>query len=147
MINYRQLIVKEAREWIGTPYKHWEGVKGCGADCGLFVMKVYDEVGLTKFTKPPFYPLDWAFHNPVGEMFEQVVLAHDCKEIPKEEAGLGDIILYQFGKCMSHASIIVEDNKIIHSEINIGVKLSNRNTSEWKKRERKYYTWVEQLEG
>jgi len=144
MKDFRQKIVLEAKTWIGTPYKHYSSSKGGGADCGLFIMKTYENAGLIKFKQPPFYPLDWAYHNPVGEMFEDIVKGY-CNEVTKEEAGLGDIILYKFGKCLSHAAIIIEDNKIIHSEINIGVKVSNRFTCEWRDRERKYYTWAVDL--
>ncbi len=144
MLDFRQQIAKEAKEWIGTPYKHFSSVKGSGADCGLFIMKVYENVGLIIYKQPDFYPLDWAYHSPTGELFEQIVAGY-CVETTKEKAGLGDIILYKFGKVLSHASIIVEDKMIIHSEVRIGVKLSNRFTCEWYDRERKYYTWVGQL--
>ncbi len=146
MLNFRQKISKEAKEWIGTPYKHFSSVKGAGADCGLFIMKVYENVGLIVYKQPDFYPLDWAYHRPTGELFERIVASY-CVETTEEKAGLGDIILYKFGKVLSHASIIVEDEMIIHSEVRIGVKLSNRFTCDWYDRERKYYTWVDQLEG
>lgn len=139
MKNYRQKVIDEAKTWVGTKYKHYSSVKGAGVDCGLFIMKVYENIGLIKFKQPSFYPLDWAYHNPVGEVFKDIVEEY-CDEITKEEVDIGDIILYKFGKCLSHASIVIEDNKIIHSEINIGVKISNRFTSQWFSRERKYYT-------
>jgi cell wall-associated NlpC family hydrolase len=141
-MDFRQRIVNEAREWVGTPYRHFSSVKGSGADCGLFIMKVYENVGLINYVQPAFYPVDWAFHNPTGEMFEQIVKGY-CIEISKGEEGLGDIILYKFGKVLSHAAIIVENDMIIHSEKPVGVKLSNRWTCDWSDRERKYYTWQE----
>lgn len=144
MLDFRHKIAKEAREWVGTPYKHYASIKGVGADCALFIMKVYENVGLIKFVQPPYYPKDWAFHNPTGEIFDKAVASY-CVEITKEEVKLGDIILYKFGKVLSHGSIVVEDNMIVHSEINIGVKLSNRWTCDWKDRERKYYKWQEPL--
>ncbi len=138
-MNYRRNVVREAKSWIGTPYKHYTSKKGLGADCALFVMQVYANLGLIKEYKPAFYSPDWAMHKPVGEKFEESVKQY-CDETSKDKLALGDLILYYFGKCMSHAAILIESDMIIHSEKPIGVTVSNRYTSKWYKRERKYYT-------
>ena len=138
--NFRQIIACEARSWVGTPYLHYTAKKGLGCDCGLFIMKVYENAGLITFEHPDFYPQDWAFHSPTGEMFEEIVKRY-CVEISEDKLDVGDIILYKFGKTLSHASILLERDMIIHSELPIGVKVSNRYTNQWIDRERKYYTW------
>lgn len=139
MIDWRQRVVKEALEWVGTPYRHYTVKKGLGCDCGLFILQVYENVDLIKFDMPEFYPADWAMHNPIGEMFEDIVKKY-CKSVDNKELDIGDLILYHFGKNLSHASILLEKNMIIHSETNIGVRVSNREHNHWYKRERKYYT-------
>ncbi len=138
-MNHRRSVIREAKSWIGTPYKHYTSKKGVGADCALFVMQVYANLGLIKAYKPAFYPPDWAMHQPTGELFEEAVKQY-CVEVPRDKVGLGDLILYYFGKCMSHSAILIEGGMIIHSEKPIGVTVSNRSTSKWYKRERKYYT-------
>ena len=141
MDNIRLKIVEEARSWVGTPYRHFESKKGLGCDCGLFIMGVYVNVGLIKYKHPEFYPTDWAFHNPIGEMFvdnaEKYFLSIDPKDIK-----IGDMILYQFGKSISHASILIENDMIVHSQVGIGVTETNRFNTVWSNRERKYYTYV-----
>jgi cell wall-associated NlpC family hydrolase len=133
-------IIEEADTWIGTPYKHYSGIKGVGADCGLFIMRVYANCGLIEYKQPEFYPTDWAWHSPTGEWFKEIVL-ENCTKIEKEEVKTGDIILYKFGKTLSHGSLLMDNDMIIHSEIGIGVTVSNRFANTWSKREREYYTY------
>jgi cell wall-associated NlpC family hydrolase len=139
-VNYRNDIVKEALEWVGTPYKHYHGVKGIATDCGLFIMRVYANCGLCTFEQPEFYPTDWAWHSPTGEWFKNIVL-DSCHQVSKEEVGIGDIILYKFGKTLSHGAILMENDMIIHSELGIGVTVSNRYANTWSKREREYFSY------
>jgi cell wall-associated NlpC family hydrolase len=141
MNNWRQKIIKEALEWVGTPYKHYTVRKGLGVDCGLFILQVYANAGLITYKMPEFYPEDWAFHSPIGELFEAIVKKY-CIPVESKDLQIGDLILYKFGKSLSHASLLMEHNMIIHSETNIGVRVSNREHSHWYKRERKYYTYV-----
>jgi|3_EtaG_2_1085321.scaffolds.fasta_scaffold07308_5 NlpC/P60 family putative phage cell wall peptidase len=140
--EWRNKVIHEARSWVGTPHRHYTICKGAGADCGLFIIGVYSKLGLIKEEKPDFYPEDWAWHKPVGEMFESIVQKY-CVEIKKEEMQPGDLILYQFGKCLSHSSLLLEDDFIIHSEKPIGVTVSNRYSSQWYKREKKYYSYID----
>ena len=137
---WRDKVLEEAKSWVGTPHVHHTLVKGLGADCGLFIIGVYSNIGLIKEDKPEFYPEDWAFHKPVGDMFETIVKRY-CVEIKEEELRPGDLILYQFGKCLSHGSLLVDNEYVIHSEKPIGVTMSNRRTSKWFTRERKYYSY------
>lgn len=139
-LELRNKVVEETKSWVGTPYRHYSMKKGLGADCGLFIMGVYDNLGLIKYEMPEFYPRDWAYHKPVGEMFVSIVRKY-CYEIQKDCVKLGDIIVYKFGKCLSHAAILIEDDMIVHSEVPVGVTTSNRRTSKWFKRERLYFSY------
>ena len=115
-------------------------MKGAGTDCGLFIMKVYANCGLIEFKQPEFYPTDWAWHSPTGEWFKEIVL-ESCRRVSKEKVGIGDIILYKFGKKLSHGSLLMDNDMIIHSEIGVGVTVSNRFDNMWSKREKEYYTY------
>jgi cell wall-associated NlpC family hydrolase len=138
--NYGENIIKEANTWIGTPYKHFSSVKGAGADCALFIMRVYANCGLIKYKQPEFYANDWSLHNPKREIFREIVL-QSCHQIEEKQLKKGDIILYQFGKAMSHGAILMDNDMIIHSEVDVGVTVANRGYSVWTKREREYYTY------
>ena len=140
--EWRNKVVVEAKSWVGTPHRHYTLNKGLGTDCGMFIIGVYAKLGLIKEEKPDFYPEDWAWHKPVGEMFELIVQKY-CVEIKKEEMQPGDLILYQFGKCLSHSSLLLKDDFIIHSERGVGVTISNRYSTRWYKRERKYYSYID----
>lgn len=139
---WRSKVLEEAKSWIGTPFMHHTLHKGLGVDCGMFIMGVFSNIGLVKKEIPKFYPEDWAFHKPEGEKFDSAV-KKNCTEIKKEDLKPGDVILYKFGKCLSHASIFVEDDIIIHSEKPIGVNMCNRSNTRWFSREQKYYTYKE----
>ena len=45
----RDLVVKEAYSWIGTPYHHQAMIKGVGVDCALILLAVFREAGLISF--------------------------------------------------------------------------------------------------
>lgn len=138
--NYRNDIINEANTWMGTPYKHFSSVKGAGADCALFIMRVYSNCGLIEYKQPEFYANDWSLHNPTKEIFRDIVL-ESCHQIEKKDLKKGDIILYKFGKMLSHGALLMDGNMIIHSESGVGVTVSNRNYSVWTNREREYYTY------
>ena len=141
----RQAIVDEAKEWVGTPYKHQFMTKGIGTSCILFIIGVYSSVGLIPKEIPPFFNEDWAFNSPDKRMpdwFENWVGEY-LQEICAEELDLGDIITYNFGKkiALSHTSIVIEDDMVIHSEKPVGVTITNRKNDKWYKRERIYYRY------
>ncbi len=59
-MNLQHLIVGEAREWIGTPYRHQASVKGAGADCLGLLRGVWRAVyGGEPVAMPP-YSADWS---------------------------------------------------------------------------------------
>lgn len=106
-------------EWEGTPYRHHCGVKGRGADCIHFVVRVLIELGVIKWRRNliPDYPRDWHLHNT-----RELLLENLFTEIPGEimpdapgaliDAGRlqdGDIILSHYGQAASHAAIYYQD--------------------------------------
>lgn len=141
----RMAIVAEARSWDGTPYRHQFMTKGVGTSCILFILAVYANVGLVPKEVPPFFNEDWAFNSPACRMppwFENWVSKY-LIEIPEHELKIGDIITYNFGKepALSHSSIMIEEDMVIHSEKPIGVTLTNRRNAKWYKRERIYFRY------
>ncbi len=139
-LEVRKKVVEEAKSWVGTPHRHYTMKKGLGVDCGLFIMSVYDSLGMIKAKMPEFYPHDWAYHKPVGEVFLDIIKKYS-DEIPKEQLKLGDMIVYKFGKCISHGAILIEGNMVVHSAMGVGVTITNRENTNWFKRERLYFSY------
>jgi NlpC/P60 family putative phage cell wall peptidase len=59
------VVVKAARGWIGTPYRHQASVRGVGADCLGLVRGLWREVVGPEPECPPPYTRDWS--EPQGE--------------------------------------------------------------------------------
>jgi cell wall-associated NlpC family hydrolase len=118
----REAIVKEALSWIKTPYHPMGKIKGVGTDCGQILVEVYGNVGfITKFDTG-YYPIDFNQHRDTENYFKFIEQYSHKVDEPKN----GDIVLYRFGRCISHSGIIVDvENKIIvHAQMKVGVVTS-----------------------
>ncbi|MBY6090269.1 NlpC/P60 family protein [Maritimibacter alkaliphilus] len=58
-------VVRAARGWIGTPYRHQASVKGAGTDCLGLLRGVWREVLGTEPEAVPAYSRDWS--EPQGD--------------------------------------------------------------------------------
>lgn len=121
----RELVVNEAKTWLGTPYAHMGRVKGAGTDCGMFLLGVWENCGLLPHIEIPYYPFDIACHcsDPMYLKFVE----NYCKKVDREVMP-ADILLYQFpgSKVPHHAAIVIDNEYIIHSYVRQGVIISNR---------------------
>lgn len=59
----RDLIVKEALSWVGTPYRHQAMVKGTGVDCAMILLAIFTSVGLFDGVELPEYSSQWHLHR------------------------------------------------------------------------------------
>jgi len=135
----RRQIIDEAISWLRTPY-HSEGrVKGGGVDCGMFILEVFERCGLIEHVEVPHYPCDWHLHRSEQKYLGWV--QQYCQEVTKREPLPGDIILYQYGRCISHGAIVVNYPKIIHSYIGLGVIYADNEQGELLKRQRAIYSY------
>jgi hypothetical protein len=109
----RENVVAAARSWLGTPYHHAADVKGHGVDCAMILIRVYCDLGIVEKFDPRPYTRDWFMHRGeekyLGHLFER------SKEV--REPGLGDIAVFQMGRCYGHAGIMsrMEPFSIIHA--------------------------------
>lgn len=116
----RQQVVDEALTWLGTPYHHQGFVKGAGVDCGFLLIKVFHNCGLIPDIDPRPYPHDWHMHRSEQRYLGWV--EKYAERITDRDFYLpGDIMLYQFGRCISHGAIVIDYPTVIHSYINLGV--------------------------
>ncbi len=119
-------VVQEALTWLGTKYHHAARIKGAGVDCGMFLAEVYEQTGVMPRVVPDEYPPDWHMHQD-GERYLALVQQH----AHRVNAPLpGDIVLYRFGRCISHGAIVTVWPQVVHAYIRLGVVLDEgeRNT-------------------
>jgi cell wall-associated NlpC family hydrolase len=118
----RAAVVAEARTWIGTPYLHQSRLKRVGCDCAQLPIAVYSSVGLCPAINPDYSP-QWMLHRYEEQYLGWVEqFAH---EITLDQLGVGDFIVWKFGRTFSHGGIVVDPaaHIIIHACIGDGLVL------------------------
>jgi len=138
----RQSVVEEAISWIGTPYHNEARVKYGGVDCGLFILEVFERCGLVPHIEIPHYSSSWHLHHSEEQYLGWV--SKYSHEVKNRDPLPGDVILYQYGRCISHGAIVIDYPKIIHSYIRLGVVYTDNTQGQLPKRQRAVYSfWPE----
>lgn len=112
-IEIRKAIIDEAITWIRTPWHHEARVKGAGVDCGMFLLEIYEKVGLIPHIQPDHYNMDFMMHHS-EEWFMETILKY-ADEITEEPFLPGDAMLFRQGRIYSHGAIILDWPRIIHA--------------------------------
>ena len=136
----KQEALKTALDgWMGTPYRHWAGVKGEGCDCIHFIVRVFEELGLGPF-KIQRYEADWHIHNSEELLLEGLRKQLNDAPLKTQEFSAkdtepmnGDIVLYRFGRTASHSAIYYDDH--VYQSVNgMGVIRLRWLDKQWHKR-------------
>lgn len=98
-------VVRIARSWIGTPYRHQASLKGVGADCLGLVRGVWRELFGGEPEAPPPYSRDW------GEARRDEALWRAATRRLAPDGGpeqAGDVILFRMfdGAPAKHLAIV-----------------------------------------
>jgi NlpC/P60 family putative phage cell wall peptidase len=109
----QELVLAEATSWLGTPYHHAQCVKGAGVDCAMILTDVYHKAGLIPLIDPRPYPPDWHLHRSAERYLGWVEQYAD--EIDENEAAPGDLVLFRFGRCVSHGAIVMSWPMVLHA--------------------------------
>jgi NlpC/P60 family putative phage cell wall peptidase len=111
----RHAILAEAREWIGTPYRHQASAKGAGCDCLGLVRGVWRAFYGVEPESTPAYTPDWA-EREGAETLRDAARRH-LQEISIEVAAPGDVLLFRMDarSPMKHAAILDEEDRLIHA--------------------------------
>ncbi len=120
-------IAVAGRSWLGTPHVNQARVKGIGVDCGMLLIGALEDAGLIEkgAIKIAPYSNEWHLHHS-EEWFLSYVKKY-CIPVTETDMAIGDFLMYQFGRCVSHGGIYIGDNQIIHAVIDQGVILSDLN--------------------
>ena len=88
-----EMVVAEARRWLGTPYVHQASCRGAGADCLGLIRGVWRGVlGAEPAAVPP-YSASWAEASGQELLWQAARLW--LREKPREMAAAGDVILFR----------------------------------------------------
>jgi cell wall-associated NlpC family hydrolase len=117
----RLAVVQEALCWLGTPYHHAGRVMGAGVDCGMLLAEVFERTGVLPHVAIEDYPNDRHMHMDTEHMRDLVAEHYHPVDAPLP----GDIVLYRYGRAISHAAIVLAWPMIIHSYIHLGVVLDD----------------------
>lgn len=111
----RQMIIREAHTWIGTPYRHQGSKKGLGCDCLGLVRGIWRHIYGSEPETPPAYTPDWAERTGEDTLLDA---ARRClTERPVGERQPGDVLLFRMGLgCPAkHAAILSSTDRILHA--------------------------------
>ena len=101
----RSAIVAYAKQYVGNPYVYGGTSLTNGADCSGFVMRVYEQFGIS-----------------TGRNTRQQ--ANNGREISLSEVQPGDLLFYGSGGEISHVGIYMGDGKIVHAaNKNLGITI------------------------
>jgi cell wall-associated NlpC family hydrolase len=132
----RGAVLQEANTWLATPYHHQGRIKGAGVDCAMLLIEVYHQCGLIPDIDPTPYPPDWHFHRDEERYLGWVKQYAKPVDVPQ----LGDIAVFQFGRCVSHGAIVVAWPTIIHSYLHEGCVLADATQGQMAGRLRGFYS-------
>lgn len=127
-----ELVVSEARRWLGTPYRHQASALGAGCDCLGLLRGVWLEIFGDAPEVPP-YSADW---DEVAGNDVLLAAARDLL-IEQELASLdvGHVLLFRMrqGAVAKHLGIYVGQDRFIHAYSGHGVVESALSTP-WRRR-------------
>lgn len=118
-------IANAAIEWLGTPYANNSMVKGTGVDCSYLLVAALVDSGLMKADRLQIenYSNEWHLHRSEEKYLKYVQqVADEVKEGSPLE--IGDFLLYQYGRCISHGAIYIGKGLVIHAFVDYGVIIS-----------------------
>lgn len=131
-----EVIIGEARLWIGTPYLHQASVRGAGTDCLGLLRGVWRSVFGEEPEAVPAYTADWA--EPSRQ--EVLLEAAHRRLVPKPvvDTQIGDVLLFRMreGSIAKHLGLQSETGdhpRFIHAYTGYGV-IESSLSAPWQRR-------------
>ena len=102
------IVVRLARAWVGTPYRHQASCRGAGADCLGLVRGVWRELHGREPEPVPAYAPDWS--EPQGEERLWAAAARHLITLGPGAPQGGDVVLLRMraGAVAKHLGIVTE---------------------------------------
>lgn len=132
----RAAVLAEVQTWLRTPYMHRQRVRGLGVDCAWLLIKVYNQCGLLPAIDPGNYPPDWHLHRNEERYLRWMSVYCELVDHPRP----GDVAIWKFGRTYSHAAIVMDERRVIHSYLGVGVEWADMLEERLSSRPVLYYT-------
>jgi NlpC/P60 family putative phage cell wall peptidase len=115
-------VVRVARQWLCTPYRHQGSIKGVGCDCLGLIRGVWRELYGTEPETPGPYGIDWAERSGQERLLEAAG-RHFGAPVGRGDRQPGDLLLFrwQAGMSAKHAGILSQARHFIHAYEQAGV--------------------------
>lgn len=110
-----ELVVQEAREWVGTPFVWQAAQKGRGCDCKGLVCGIARELKFPEANTFHAAISDYPADKPVPSDLLKEGMAAIFDRV--EEMRPGDILLCKHGGSPSHLAIYTGNQRAIHTQI------------------------------
>ena len=125
----RDMIVAEARTWLGTPFMHQARLKGVGVDCAGVPVGIARELGL------PYADVQGYARVPSRGQFRNT-MASCLDVIPLAEVQPGDLMSFAFIGEEQHVAVVSQINpiRLIHAWERIGCCVENDFDAVWQRR-------------
>ena len=112
-LSKAQLVITEAKKYIGTPYL-WGGNTPAGFDCSGFSKYVFEKAGISL---PRTAATQWSGLKAVSN------------------PNPGDLVFFEtYAPGPTHLGIYIGENKFIHAGTSTGVTITDMNNPYWKPR-------------
>jgi len=111
----RAAIVREALSWVGTPFVDCGDVKGPNGavDCAMLLVRCYVDTGrLAPFDPRPYSPRHM-LHSNEQRFLGWIEDRLGAREVARPR--LGDMVIWQFGRCFSHGAILINSEEVVHA--------------------------------
>jgi cell wall-associated NlpC family hydrolase len=113
-VEQRAEIVRLALSWVGTPYRQWGARKGVAVDCAMLLVRCWVEAGVFQNFDPRPYPPEWHLHREEERYLNWLESLAVEVVTPRP----GDIAVFRFGRCYSHAGIMISATRMVHANGN-----------------------------
>ncbi len=128
----RDEIMRAARSWIGTPYRHQAATLGAGCDCLGLLRGVWRSLYGSEPEALPNYRPDWRDDRHAGAL-----LAAAERLLIPADGGLrdGQVVLFRLGRqpAPKHCGIVGAGGRFVHAQEGLGVIEGNL-TEGWQRR-------------
>ena len=125
----RDMIVAEARTWLGTPFKHQARLKGVGVDCGGVPVGIAKTLGLSYNDGQGYarVPSNGQFRSLLASCLDVITLA---------DVQPGDLMSFAFMSEEQHIAVVsqLDPIRLIHAWEAIGRCVENDFDAVWQRR-------------